>query len=303
MDSPQREIREFLMTRRARLTPEQAGLPTFGGRRRVDGLRREEVALLAGISTEYYTRLERGNAAGVSDSVLDAISRALQLDDAEHEHLHDLVKAALALTGVGPRRPVARSQQIPASVRQLIDAMRDVAVIVQNGRGDVVASNTLGRALYPWLRTEQHRVPNFSRFVFLDPTAHDFYVDWNDAAHQTVALLRSEVGRSPNDRALMALVGELSTRSDAFCKLWAAHDVRQHRTGIKKVQHPFVGELEVSFEGLQITNAPGLLLLAYSAQPGTTSHERMQLLANWGEGEPSPPSVQVEDQPAPYANQ
>jgi hypothetical protein len=274
------EIREFLMTRRARLTPEQAGLPDFGARRRVDGLRREEVALMAGISVEYYTRLERGNAAGVSESVLDGISRALQLDDAEHAHLHDLVRAATASPGA-VRRGTTKATQITAGVRQLIDAMKDVAVLIQNGRGDIVASNGLGEAVYSQLFDQPQRQPNFGRFVFLDPRSREFYRNWDDSARQTVALLRSEAGRTPNDRALSNLVGELATRSDTFRSLWAAHDVREHRTGVKDVHHPMVGDMTLSFEGLQLTSARGLLMLPYTAEPGSASHDKLQLLANW----------------------
>ena len=274
------DLREFLMTRRARLTPAQAGLPDFGGRRRVDGLRREEVALIAGISVEYYTRLERGNAAGVSESVLDGISRALQLDDAEHAHLFDLVRAATPGPAVARRSPT-RVRQIPPSVRQMIDAMKDVAVLVQNGRGDVAAANSLGQALYSEMYVQPQRPPNFGRFVFLDPRSRDFYLDWEDAARQTVALLRSEAGRSPHDRALSNLVGELSTRSDTFRALWAAHNVREHRTGVKKLHHPIVGDMTLSYEGLQITSAPGLLMLPYTAEPGSPSHDKLQLLATW----------------------
>ena len=298
------DLREFLMTRRARLTPEEAGLPVFGGRRRVDGLRREEVALLAGISVEYYTRLERGNATGVSESVLEGISRALQLDDAEHAHLHDLVRATTASPGASRRRSTSRAGQIPASVQQLIDAMKDIAVVVQNGRLDIVATNSLGRALYSQMYVEPARPANFARFVFLDPRAYEFYLDWDLSARQTVALLRSEAGRAPHDRALSNLVGELSTRSDTFRTLWAAHNVREHRTGRKVVHHPVVGDLELSFEGLQIASAPGLLMLPYTAEPGSASHDKLQLLANWAAttrneaaaSEPVPPDPLIREQ-------
>jgi transcriptional regulator with XRE-family HTH domain len=275
----QKEIREFLVSRRARLTPEALGLPDYGGRRRVAGLRREEVALVAGISVEYYTRLERGNATGVSESVLDGIGRALQLDDVEYTHLHDLVRAATASPGV-PRR-AARPARVTASVRQLMDAMKDIAVLVQNGRGDVVAWNSLGEALYSPMLDQAQRQPNFGRFVFLDPKSQEFYVNWEESARQTVALLRSEAGRAPNDRALNNLVGELSTRSDTFRALWAAHNVREHRTGMKEVHHPLVGEMSLSFEGLQLTSARGLLMLPYTAEPGSASYDKLQLLANW----------------------
>lgn len=279
MDSSS-EIREFLMSRRARLTPEQAGLPDFGGRRRVNGLRREEVALIAGISVEYYTRLERGNATGVSESVLDGISRALQLDDAEHAHLHDLVRTATAGPGA-TRRGLTKAAQITAGVRQMIDAMRDIAVLIQNGRGDIVASNSLGEAVYSQMFDQPHRQPNFGRFVFLDPRSQEFYIDWDDAARQTVALLRSEAGRAPQDRALSNLVGELSTRSDTFRSLWAAHNVREHRSGVKELHHPIVGDITLSFEGVQLTSTRGLLMLPYTAEPGSSSHDKLQLLANW----------------------
>jgi transcriptional regulator with XRE-family HTH domain len=269
-----------LVTRRARLTLEQVGLPDFGGRRRVDGLRREEVALIAGISVEYYTRLERGNATGVSESVLDGISRALQLDDSEHAHLHDLVRGATASPGA-VRRGTTKAPQVTAGVRQMIDAMKDVAVLIQNGRGDIVASNSLGEAVYSQMFDQPQRQPNFGRFVFLDPRSQEFYPNWDDSARQTVALLRSEAGRAPQDRALSNLVGELSTRSDTFRNLWAAHNVREHRTGVKEVHHPIVGDMRLSFEGLQLTSARGLLILPYTAEPGSASHDKLQLLANW----------------------
>jgi transcriptional regulator with XRE-family HTH domain len=274
------EIREFLMTRRSRLTPEQVGLPDFGGRRRVEGLRREEVALIAGISVEYYTRLERGNATGVSEAVLDGISRALQLDEAEHAHLLDLVRAATASPGAARRRSTSGTGQIPPSVRQMIDAMKDVAVLIQNGRGDIVAANSLGEALYSEMYAQTQRPPNFGRFVFLDPRSQHFYLDWDESARQTVALLRSEAGRSPHDRALSNLIGELSTRSAAFRILWASHNVREHRTGAKRVHHPLVGDITLSYEGLQVTSTPGLLMLPYTAEPGSASHDKLQLLAS-----------------------
>ena len=276
MDS-RSDIREFLTTRRARLTPAEAGLPNFGGQRRVPGLRREEVALLAGMSVEYYVRLERGNATGVSEQVLDGISRALQLDDAEHAHLLGLVRAANA--GAQPqRRRRSQAQQVRPATQQLIDAMTDVPAIVQNGRLDILASNRLGRALFAEL---YERPPvNFARYLFLAENAHELYRDWEDAAQQTVALLRSEAGRSPRDGQLSDLVGELSTGSQRFAGLWASHDVREHRTGLKLLHHPLVGDLDLSYEGLGLSTDPGLLLIAYSAEPGSASYERLQLLSN-----------------------
>lgn len=285
------DIREFLVTRRAKLTPEQAGLPNFGGRRRVEGLRREEVALLAGVSTQYYTRLERGTATGVSEAVLEGISRALQLDAAEHTHLYDLVRAANAGTQPRRRRGPVRAQQVRASVQQTIDAMSHVPVFVQNGRLDILASNKLGFALFSEMYVQPQRPANFGRFVFLDPRAEAFYQDWDSAAAQTVALLRSEAGRSPHDRILSDLIGELSTRSALFRTLWASHDVRDHQTGIKSIHHPVVGDLDLTFEGMHLASDPGLLLLAYTAAVGTPSYDGLQLLASWAataDGLPSP---------------
>ncbi|OUE07611.1 hypothetical protein CMsap09_01585 [Clavibacter michiganensis] len=281
MDTPQDDIREFLTSRRARITPEQAGLPDYGGRRRVTGLRREEVALLAGMSSEYYRRLERGDAAGVSESVLDGIARALQLDDAEHAHLLDLVRAANV--GAHPRRraPAARKGAVRASVQQMIDAMTTVPVYVQNGRLDAVATNALGRALFAPMFDGPDPQVNAARFVFLDPRAQDFYRDWTGNTRQMVALLRREAGRSPYDKELSNLVGELSTRSDLFRKLWASHDVREHRTGTKNIHHPLVGDLDLSFESMDLASEHGLQMLVFTAEPASPTHDGLQLLASW----------------------
>jgi hypothetical protein len=278
MDS-QEGLREFLISRRERLTPAQAGLPDFGGRRRVKGLRREEVALLAGMSTEYYVRLERGNGAGVSDAVLDGISRALQLDEAEHDHLYHLVRAANQ--GHDPRRRPVRSPQVGANVLQLVDAMHDVPVFIQTGRLDAVATNRLGAALFSEMFVLPQRPVNAARFTFLDVRARTFYRDWEGNARQIVALLRAEGGRSPYDRVLTDLVGELATRSDLFRTLWAAHDVRVHRTGSKTVRHPVVGDLDLTFEAMDLTSEPGLQLLAFSAPRGSSSDDGLRLLATW----------------------
>lgn len=275
------DIREFLTSRRERLTPQQAGLPDFGGRRRVKGLRREEVALLAGMSTEYYVRLERGNGAGVSEAVLDGISRALQLDEAEHTHLYDLVRAANLGAQPARRRGPSRPQQVRPGVQQLIDAMTDVPVFVQNGRLDAVATNRLGAALFSEMFVLPQRPMNAARFTFLDARAQRFYRDWEGNAGQIVALLRGEAGRSPYDRILTDLVGELATRSDLFRTLWASHDVRLHRTGSKNVRHPVVGDLDLTFEAMNLTSEPGLQLLAFSAEPGSPSQDGLQLLATW----------------------
>ncbi|MGE3192785.1 MAG: helix-turn-helix transcriptional regulator [Microbacteriaceae bacterium] len=280
MDTPS-DLREFLTTRRARLTPAQAGLPDFGGRRRVTGLRREEVALLAGMSVEYYVRLERGNAKGVSEAVLEGVSRALQLDDAERSHLYDLVRSANEGLHPQRRRGPARTQQVAPALQQLLDSMHDVPALVQNGRLDVLAINALGAAVFSELYVQPQRPVNFARFVFLDPRAASFYRDWDDGAEQTVALLRAEAGRSPHDRILSDLVGELSTRSDIFRSLWASHDVREHRTGVKNMTHPEVGDLDLSFEAMDLSSHPGLALIAFSALPGSKTADGLRLLASW----------------------
>ena len=209
------EVREFLATRRAKLTPDQAGVPLYGQRRRVPGLRREEVAQLAGLSTDYYTRLEKGNLRGASDSVLEAIARALQLDDAERAHLHDLARAARA-GAVRERRRRTQPQQVRPSIQHLLDAMTAGVAFVRNGRLDILAINPLGRAFYTPVLDTPARPANLARYCFHDPGAGEFYPDWDEAADTTVALLRTEAGRDPYNRALTDLVGELATRSDAF---------------------------------------------------------------------------------------
>jgi transcriptional regulator with XRE-family HTH domain len=272
------EVREFLASRRARITPQQAGLPLYGGTRRVPGLRRAEVALLAGVSPDYYVRLERGNLSGVSDTVLDAIARALQLDEAERAHLFDLARAANTTTRTR-RRPAP--QRVRPGVQQLLDAMTDAPAFVRNGRLDILAANRLGYALYAPVFDNLARPANLARFAFLDPRSTDFYPDWDDSANTTVNLLRTEAGRAPHDRALSDLVGELSTRSETFRTRWAAHNVRLHHTGVKHFHHPVVGDLSLGFEALPLPTDPGLTLTAYSAEPGSASQDALKLLASW----------------------
>ncbi|MCS5732908.1 helix-turn-helix transcriptional regulator [Herbiconiux daphne] len=280
METPN-DIREFLTTRRARLSLAQAGLPDYGGRRRVPGLRREEVALLAGMSSEYYVRLERGNARGVSEAVLEGVSRALQLDDAERSHLYDLVRAANEGRQPQRRRGAARAPQIRPALQQLLDTMTDVPAFVQNGRLDILAINALGREVFSELFVQPQRPANFARFVFLDPRAAAFYRNADDAGAQTVALLRAEAGRAPHDRILSDLVGELSTRSEPFRALWASHDVREHRTGVKAITHPDVGDLDLDFEAMTLAADRGLQLIAYSAPAGSPSADALRVLASW----------------------
>jgi transcriptional regulator with XRE-family HTH domain len=273
------EIREFLSTRRARISPRQAGLPVYGGaRRRVSGLRREEVALLAGISTEYYTRLERGNAIGVSDCVIDGIAHALQLDEAERTHLLDLLRTA-GTTRPQRRRPTA--QRVRPTVQRVLDSMSGTPALVLNGRLDILATNALGSALFSPVYAAPVRPPNNARFVFLDPHATEFFRDWDTVATDTIALLRAEVGRDPYDRQTSDLIGELSTRSEQFRVRWAAHNVRIHTTGVKRFHHPVVGDLELPFESFPLAADPSQSLLTYTAEPGSSSQDALNLLASW----------------------
>jgi transcriptional regulator with XRE-family HTH domain len=272
------EIRQFLTSRRARITPEQAGLPTYGGNRRVPGLRREEVALLAGVSVDYYTRLERGNLGGVSESVLEALAQALQLDEAERGHLFDLARAANTSS---PTRRRPAQQRVRPGVQRILDAMTDAPADVRNGRGDILAANRLGYALYSELYIDPVRPANVARFVFLSPRARAFFPDWERAANDIVANLRTEAGRNPYDRGLQDLVGELSTRSEAFRTRWAAHNVRYHHTGRKRLHHPVVGDLELTYEVMALPADAGLSLVVYSAEPGSASLDGLRLLASW----------------------
>jgi len=272
------ETREFLTSRRAKITPEQAGLPWYGENRRVPGLRREEVALLAGVSVDYYTRLERGNLSGVSETVLEALARALQLDDAERAHLFDLARAAQS-TPRTRRRPAP--QRVRPSVQRMLDAMTGAPAFVRNGRMDILAANPLGYALYSEMFAGPHRPANTARFVFLDPRAPGFYLDWEQVASDAVAVLRSEAGRDPYDRGLSDLVGELSTQSELFRTRWAAHNVRYHDTGVKRFHHPVVGDLTLTYENMELVGDSGLTMFAYTAEAGSKSEEALNLLASW----------------------
>jgi transcriptional regulator with XRE-family HTH domain len=276
------EIRDFLASRRAKITPEQAGLPT-SGRRRVPGLRREEVAVLAGVSTEWYTRLEKGHIAGVSDDVVDAVARVLQLDDDERTYLFDLARAARPARRTPSRR---KDVAVPPPVQWLLDSVTLSSAFVRNGRQDIVASNPLGRALHAPVfdssTTDKHGRPNVARYIFLDPGAQDFFVDFDAAAAATAALLRAEAGREPHDRALRDLIGELSTLSPDFRTLWAAHDVRIRHDGVKRLRHPEVGDLELTYQSLDLPVSHRAVhdLTLYTAEPGSTSEDRLKLLAS-----------------------
>ena len=270
------DISEFVTTRRARVTPEQVGLPTRGPRR-VKGLRREEVASLAGVSVEYYKRLERGHASSVSESVLDALAHALQLDDAERTHPFDLARAA---NPVGPKRRKVVQQRVRPVVLRILDSISAPA-IVRNCRVDYLAANPLGRTLYAPLFDSREQPPNSARFTFLDPAAQEFYVDWERTAKDLVAHLRSEAGRNPYDKGLSDLVGELSTRSPEFGIWWAAHNARYHQTGTKRLHHPVVGELELQYEVMDVSADDGLTISVYTAEPGSRSQEALDLIGSW----------------------
>lgn len=281
------EVSQFLATRRARITPDKAGLPAYGGNRRVPGLRREEVAMLAGVSVDYYTRLERGNLAGASEEVLESLCEALQLDEAERGHLFDLARAANASGIARSRARRAPTPTLRPAVQRILDAMPDTPAFVRNARLDVLGANLLGRALYSPMYDSPERIANrpvnTARFHFLDPDAAQAF--WGDQAqrmaHDAVAILRAEAGRNPYDKHLTALVGELSTRSEQFRQLWASHDVRYHRSGTKTFHHPGVGALTLDFEALVLPADPGLQLNVYTAPPNSPAADGLKLLASW----------------------
>jgi transcriptional regulator with XRE-family HTH domain len=274
----QDDVKEFLSSRRAKITPGQAGLPAYGGNRRVKGLRREEVAMLAGMSVDYYNRLERGNLHGVSDAILGSIARTLQLDEAETSHLFDLARAANSSPA---KRRRSSPRGVRPSIQRMLDAMTEAPAWVRNARHDFLAGNRLGYALYSEMFTDPVRPANNARFVFLNERSKQFFPDWERTADDIVAMLRSEAGVNPYDRDLSDLIGELSTRSETFRTRWAAHNVRFHRTGIKYLRHPEVGELELSYEAMELSSDPGLTFLAYTAEPNTPSADGLRLLATW----------------------
>jgi transcriptional regulator with XRE-family HTH domain len=279
------EIRDFLASRRALITPERAGLPAYGANRRVKGLRREEVALLAGVSIDYYVRMERGNLSGVSDQVLEGVANALQLGDAEREHLRSLARAAAGPTA--SRRP----RQTPAAVRpviqQVLDAITDAPAWVRNARHDIIAMNLMANALYsPVLDSAaagatSRRPANTTRFLYLDPAAREFFIDFDRIATDAAAMLRLEAGRHPYDKDLITLVGELSTQSELFRQHWASQNVKFHRSGRKRLRHPAVGELDLNFEAMELPSDPALQLNIYTADPDTPTADGLKILATW----------------------
>ncbi|MFE6255338.1 helix-turn-helix transcriptional regulator [Agromyces sp. NPDC057865] len=276
------EVREFLMSRRARVEPEQVGLAP-GGDRRVPGLRRGEAAALAGVSVEYYARLERGGLAGASDAVLDGLAKSLLMDDAEREHLYRLARQA---DGVGVGRRTSRTPPLAwrpsESIQWVLDSMTSAAALIGNGRTDLLAWNALGGALmHEMITTATTSPPNFARFIFLEPVARRFYPDWDAAARTNVAQLRTEAGRDPHDKRLHDLVGELSTRSDHFRALWGRHDVWHHETGVKRVHHHVVGDLTLHYDGLDLVGQPAVQLTVLSAKPGSQDQDALLLLGTW----------------------
>ena len=273
-----KDVRDFLVSRRARVSPEQAGLPSFGGKRRVPGLRREEVALLAGLSVDYYARLERGALGGASASVLEAVARALRLDDAERQHLFDLARHTTSAAARPPRlKPTAAPRPAVASI---LAGMTTVPAYVRTSRMEIVAANELCRALYGGV-LDEHRLPlNLARYLFLDPHSRGFFLDWDHVADDLVGALRVQAGRDPRDKALSDLIGELSTRSDEFVARWARQNVRLHRTARKRLHNRVVGEIELTGNALELP-ADDLTLIAYTADAGSQAEDQLRLLATW----------------------
>jgi transcriptional regulator with XRE-family HTH domain len=272
------EVQQFLTAQRARITPEKAGLTVFGGERRVPGLRREEVAQLAGVSTAYYTRMERGDLGGVSESVLYALARGLQFTEAETDHLLDLARTATQPRRAPRTKPEPR---VSPRIAQLLETMREVPTIAMSRLGDPIASNELGRALFPHLFPDGAKPLNSARYMFLDPRAQIFYPDWETSAREGVSALRLLAGQDPSDRALMALVGELATRSEDFGTWWGGHTVRIHSSGIKRVNHPIVGEMTLGYETLALPSAPGLSMATYLPEPTSSSADALDMLRSW----------------------
>ncbi|MGN9846668.1 helix-turn-helix domain-containing protein [Nonomuraea sp. H19] len=273
---PRAELSEFLRTRRARLRPEDVGLPDFGRHRRVPGLRREELAQLAGVSVAYYTRLEQGNGRNVSAEILDAIARALRLSDAEHAHLTHLAKPKQK------KKPAVRAQQVRGPLRTLLDTMDGVPAILVGRRSDILAWNRMAAAVFgDWAELPAHE-RNWARLVFLRPEYRDLFVDWEHKAIDVVAQLRMDAGSHPDDPRLSALVGELSVKSEEFRRLWATHDVKDKCHGIQRLHHPLVGELDLRLESFHLADDHEQTLATYHAEPGSPSAEALRLLASWG---------------------
>ncbi|MGA5822325.1 helix-turn-helix domain-containing protein [Kitasatospora sp. NPDC094028] len=290
------ELSEFLRSRRARLRPEDVGLPDTTTRRRVPGLRREELAQLAGVSTAYYTRLEQGHGENVSAAVLDAIARVLRLSPAEREHLLRLTKPVHRRSG----RASARPQRVRPAFQQLLDAMEGVPAYVLGRRMDIIAWNRLGAALLGDFGALPPERRNGAWLVFLDPAARDLYVDWEGKATDIVGTLRLDAGRDPDDPRLASLIGELSLKSADFRRLWAAHGIQDKGHGTKRLHHPVVGPLNLQYETLSPPGDADQVLVAYHAEPGSASAESLRLLASWAATEVRTGPAE-EAEPAPGA--
>jgi transcriptional regulator with XRE-family HTH domain len=271
------ELSEFLRTRRARLTPEDVGLPRFGRHRRVPGLRREELAQLAGVSVAYYTRLEQGHSRNVSAEVLDAIARALRLTDAERAHLTHLAKPKRH-----KKKPSTQPQQVRESLRHLLEALEGVPAYVTGRRTDILAWNRMAALLFGDWGTMPPHERNWARLVFLRPDFREVYVEWESKAHDVVSFLRMDAGCHPDDPQLSALVGELSVKSEEFRRLWATHDVKEKGHGVKRMRHPLVGEMTLAFETLRLPDDHDQCLITYHAEPGSPSADALRLLSSWG---------------------
>lgn len=292
------EVRDFLMSRRARVEPEDVGFAR-GTDRRVPGLRRGEAAALAGVSIEYYARLERGGIAGASEAVLDGVAKALRMDDAEREYLYRLAHQAAGSAATSRRagKPAPAWRPSP-SIQWFLDSMQSAVAMIGNGRTDLLAWNPLAGALmHEMLATATTTPPNFARFIFLEPVARRFYPDWEAIAGINVAQLRTEAGRDPHSKPLHDLVGELSTRSDHFRTLWGRHDVWEHQSGVKRFHHHAVGDLTLHFNGLDLVGQAGVQLTVLTAEPGSPDHEALQLLGSWA----SPAAATAARHPVPPA--
>lgn len=277
------DVADFLRTRRDRIGPEQAGI-IAGGRRRVPGLRREEVAMLAGVSVDYYAKMERGDLSGVSPEVLDSLARALQLDDAETDHLHDLAQAAAPR---GPRRRRPQDTSIRPGLQRFLDAVTGAPVWVRDRRMNFIAANPLGRALYAPMLEDPVNQRNTARFTFLNPVSRNFFMDWEQGADDVVATMRTYAGQHPRDKELTDVIGELVARSDSFSSRWASHHVRHHRSGTKRIRHPEVGELELTYEAMDLPLNPEWFMFAYTAEPGSVTEERIKLLGSLAVSQPA----------------
>ncbi|MFH7340719.1 helix-turn-helix transcriptional regulator [Streptomyces sp. KHY 26] len=277
---------EFLRTRRSLLHPEDVALPDFGGQRRVAGLRREEIAQLAGVSVDYYTRMEQGRVPNPSGAVLDALARALRLDGDATRHLHRLARPQ-PFTWHVPRRQ-ARPQRVRPMLQRLLDDLVDMPAMVMGRRMDILAWNTAAAALFGDYAALDRAERNIARITFLDETSRELYADWTSCARENVAYLHLDAGRHPEDPQLASLIGELSMKSEDFRRWWAEHPVQDKTSGTKRFRHPVVGDLELAYETLRAADDPDQALITYAAEPGSPSHDGLRMLLAWATEAPAP---------------